>query len=74
MTTESSSPVLHISASERLNKFDVRFIATTGYKIAVTARSEAEAIRKAKRIWRSSGDRRFIAWLGEDDGWEAFGW
>jgi hypothetical protein len=62
MTDSSSAPRKH---------FRVFFWATTHYKITLEARSEQEAITRAKRIWRDSGDKHFIAFAGDSDGWGA---
>jgi hypothetical protein len=49
--------------------YRVTVTATYSYKITLAARSEREAIVKAKRIWKRSGDERFIAFAGEAEEW-----
>lgn len=52
--------------------FCVRFLASSGYKISLRARSEAEAVAKARRLWESKGEEPFTCYSGDTDGWVAF--
>jgi hypothetical protein len=63
---------LRSTRAASLTSFDVRFLATTGYKVTVMARSEERAIAKAQKLWETKGDEPFTPWSGHTDGWEAF--
>jgi hypothetical protein len=53
-------------------RFYVGFVATSCYKLVVEARSEAQAIAKARRLWDTKGEEPFTCWEGDTDGWVAF--
>jgi hypothetical protein len=52
--------------------FCVRFTATSCYKVTLTAKSSAQAVAKARRLWNAKGEEPFTCFEGDTDGWEAW--
>ena len=51
--------------------YRVCFMARSCFRISLRARSEADAVARAKRLWQTKGEEPFTCYCGDDDAWDA---